>query len=412
MSLRDDAARIIGAAVRAADPGKNTAAILRSLDLPARVTVFAVGKAAVPMAAAAADVLGDRIRTGLCVTKYGHTGAFSSPYFEVIEAGHPVSDENSLRAARRALELADALTEDDAAVVLLSGGGSALMEDSAIPAALQREITEKLLARGAEIGAVNAVRKRLSLIKGGRFAARCYPASVTTVALSDVLGDDRGVIASGPTVPDETPAAEIRALIRTYLYDLADRIPDALLAPPALRIRDGGYYFAGNADMLCDAALEAARSLGYEAVCLTRALTGEAREQPARLLAQTADGGKRAYVCAGETTVTLRGAGLGGRNQEAALAAALLLEGRPDVLFAAAGSDGTDGPTDAAGGFADGGTCGRIRAAGISPAAALADNDAYHALLAAGDLLVTGPTGTNVNDLTLILTGPAYKMGK
>lgn len=405
MSLRTDARAVIDAALRAADPGANTARILRGLELPGPVTVFAVGKAAIPMAAAAGAVLGDRIRAGLAVTKYGHTGDFSSPYFTVMEAAHPVSDENSAAAARRALAMADALTEADVALVLLSGGGSALLEESAVPASLQREITEKLLARGARIDEINAVRKRLSLVKGGRFAARCYPARVITVALSDVPGDDPQVIASGPTVPDDTPDETVRALLRKYLYDLSAPVPEALLQKPALRIRDGGYFFAGNAQMLLEAAEDAARALGYGTVCLSRALTGEAREQPARLLGMTArQPGKRAYLCVGETTVTLRGKGRGGRNQEMALAAALALEGRDGVLFAAVGSDGTDGPTDAAGGFADGGTCAGIRAAGLDPAAELADNNAYYALLAAGDLLITGPTGTNVNDLTLILT--------
>ena len=401
MSLREDALAIARAAIAASDPAANTAARIREAGIEGPVAVFSIGKAAAPMARAAAETLGDRIRTGLLVTKYGHAAGFSSPRFETIEAAHPVSDDNSERAAARALALAAALGEGDTALVLLSGGGSALFEKSAVPAALQRDITQKLLARGAEIEEINAVRKRLSLVKGGRFAAACYPARVITVALSDVLSDDPGTIASGITTPDRTTEAAFRRIWEKYLYDV-----DA--APPpaggALTIRDGGFYYAGSVRMLCEAAVRGAEALGYRAELVTASLTGEAREQPRALLSRAAPGEKRAYVCGGETTVTLRGAGLGGRNQEMALAAALALEGKSGVAFLSVGSDGTDGPTDAAGGFADGESCARMRRAGTDPARALENNDSYHALLSAGDLIVTGPTGTNVNDLTVVLT--------
>ena len=193
MSLKTDALEIAAAAIRAADPYESTCEALRNcLPRDRAFTVFSIGKAAIPMARAAADTLGGRIRRGLAVTKYGHTGDFASPYFQVIEAAHPVSDENSIRAARTALAVADGLGEEDIALVLLSGGGSALFEESLIPPEAQREITKKLLARGAEIGEINAVRRRISAVKGGRFAARCYPAKVITFALSDVLivGED------------------------------------------------------------------------------------------------------------------------------------------------------------------------------------------------------------------------------
>ncbi|MBQ6066318.1 MAG: DUF4147 domain-containing protein [Clostridia bacterium] len=406
MSLKADALDIAAWAVKAADPYETTCEALKKyLPWDGAFTVFSIGKAAIPMAKAAADTLGGRIKTGLAVAKYGHTGDFSSPYFQVIEAAHPVSDENSVRAAETALAVADGLNENDTAVVLLSGGGSALFEKSLIPPEAQRELTQKLLSRGAEITEINAVRRRVSAVKGGKFAARCYPARVVTFALSDVLGDDRSVIASGITVKDETPDGFVKAVADKYLFDIDNAITEKLFHKEDLTISDGGYHFVGNIDLLCGAAKARAEALGYEARIVSKALTGEAREQAKRILAAMPErSGKRAYLYGGETTVTLTGNGLGGRNQEMALAAAIALKGREGIAFCSVGSDGTDGPTDAAGGFADGAAYEKMTAAGVSPEAALADNDSYRALKACGDLIVTGPTGTNVNDLTFVLT--------
>ena len=406
MSLKTDALEIAAAAIRAADPYESTCEALRNcLPRDRSFTVFSIGKAAIPMAKAAADTLGGRIKKGLAVTKYGHTGDFASPYFQVIEAAHPVSDENSIRAARTALAVADGLGEEDIALVLLSGGGSALFEESLIPPEAQREITKKLLARGAEIGELNAVRRRISAVKGGKFAARCYPAKVITFALSDVLNDDKSVIASGITVRDGTPDGFVKAVADKYLYDLDHTTAESLYHKKELTLNDGGYHFVGNIDRLCEAAKVRAEALGYRAVTVSKALTGEAREQAASILAAAPEiPGKRAYIYGGATTVTLKGNGLGGRNQEMALAAAIALKDREGIAFCSVGSDGTDGPTDAAGGYADGDTYAKMQRAGVTPEAALADNDSYHALKAAGDLIVTGPTGTNVNDLTFVLT--------
>ena len=406
MSLKTDALEIAAAAIRAADPYESTCEALRNcLPRDRAFTVFSIGKAALPMARAAADTLGGRIKTGLAVTKYGHTGDFSSPYFQVIEAAHPVSDENSIRAAETALAIADTLGGDDIAVVLLSGGGSALFEKSLIPPEVQREITKKLLARGAEIGEINAVRRRISAVKGGKFAARCYPAKVITFALSDVLNNDKSVIASGITVKDDTPDSFVKAVADRYLYDADASVLDALYHKEEAPVNDGGYRFVGDINLLCEAAKVRAEALGYQAEIVSKALTGEAREQAEAILAASSErSGKRAYLYGGETTVTLKGSGLGGRNQEMALAAAIAQKGRNGIAFCSVGSDGTDGPTDAAGGCADGDTYAKMQTAGVTPEAALADNDSYHALKAAGDLIVTGPTGTNVNDLTFVLT--------
>ena len=404
MSLKEDAKRIALAAIKGALPYENTLRCLRALALEGSPVVIAVGKAAVPMAEAAADVFGSRLKAGLLVTKYDHLGAFRNPAFTCIEASHPVSDENSVRAAEQALALAAGLNETDTVLVLLSGGGSALMEKSAVPPELQREVTKKLLARGASIEELNAVRKRLSLVKGGRLAAAAYPARVITLALSDVLSNDKGVIASGPTVPDETPDAAVLAAAGKYLPDLPEIIP-FLTRKEALRVNDDGYYFVGDIHILCEAAKAEAEALGYNTEIVSRCLTGEARDAARAILARVPHApGKRAYLYAGETTVTLKGTGRGGRNQEMALTAAIELKGKENICFLSVGSDGTDGPTDAAGGIADGETYGKMTLAGVSPERALANNDSYAALSAAGDLIVTGATGTNVNDLTVILT--------
>lgn len=404
--LRQDATDIIRSAIKASLPYEQTAERLKKLDLPADgITVFSIGKAAIPMAGAASDVLGSRIKTGLAVTKYGHTGTFRSPYFEIIEAAHPVSDENSLLAAEKALCIADGLTENDTVIVLLSGGGSALFEKSAIAPEAQRDITEKLLARGAEIGEINAIRRRLSLVKGGRFASRCYPAKVITLALSDVLSNDKSVIASGITVPDETSDEEVRALAEKYLYDVPGEILAQLFRKEELKLLDGGYHFIGDIHSLCSGAVQRAEELGYKAECISKALTGEARERAVDLLDSVPyESGKHAYIWGGETTVTLRGSGKGGRNQEMALTAAIVLRGAEHVLFASAGSDGTDGPTDAAGGIAQGDTFDKIKALGMDPEDELNNNNSYYALQKADALITTGPTGTNVNDITVILT--------
>lgn len=405
--LKKDALDIINTAIRAADPFDSTAAILRQLnfDPDKRLTVFSVGKAAIPMASAAESVLGGRIAKGLAVTKYGHTGDYKSEFFEVIEAAHPVSDGNSILAAQTALDIACSLGAGEILLVLLSGGGSALFEKSVIPAEMQRDITRRLLARGADISDVNAVRRRLSLVKGGRLAAAAYPARVVTVALSDVLGNDRSVIASGITVREPLSDKEFADTVKKYLPEYAETLASVDGGTDIIMINDGGYYFAGDVEILCSAARRRAEELGCEVADFACDITGEARDVAAEKLDNLGNiKGKRAYIYGGETTVTLRGGGRGGRNQEMALAAAVKLRGRENIVFASAGSDGTDGPTDAAGGIADGDTYELMRSRGVDPEAELLDNNSYFALDAADSLIVTGPTGTNVNDITLILT--------
>lgn len=404
--MKNDALDIISCAVKAADPYDSTRNILNSLkdELMQSLTVFSIGKAAVPMADAAQSVFGERIKNGFLVTKYSHIGSFFSKYFDMVEAAHPISDNNSILAAEKALMIAENLGEGDALLVLLSGGGSALLEKSVVSAEIQRDITKKLLARGAEIDKINAIRRRISLVKGGKLAAAAYPAKVYTVALSDVLSNDKSVIASGITVKESLPKDEFLKIANKYLPEYIE-IFKTTVSDEEIKINDGGYFFAGDINSLCSAAEKRAKELGYNVADSFRALTGEASDNAARLIAKALkQSGKNAYVYGGETTVTLKGGGLGGRNQEMALRAAIELKGKDNIVFASVGSDGTDGPTDAAGGIADGDTYRKMKEKGIDPEAELKNNNSYYALGAADALIVTGPTGTNVNDLTLILT--------
>ena len=281
------------------------------------------------------------------------------------------------------------------------------MEKSRVGSEVQRRITEKLLKRGADIEETNAVRRRLSLVKGGLLAAECYPARVVTLALSDVLSNDKSAIGSGVTVPDTTPDEFVLVAAKKYLYDEPSEVIEALKGRKTPKINDGGYRFVGDISLLCRAAAEKASSLGYDTHISETLLAGEARSAAENIVsdALNSECKKSCFIYGGETTVTVKGNGLGGRNQEAALCAAIALDGKKDIVFVSVGSDGTDGPTDAAGGIADGETAGKIRAAGLSPEKYLENNDSYNALKAGGALIVTGPTGTNVNDLAFVLIG-------
>lgn len=405
--MKKEAFDIVNTAIKAADPYSSTKNILSNIfdKNKDKVTVMAIGKAAVPMARAADEILRDNIKSGLLVTKYHHSKGFSSDNFEIIEAGHPISDINSLKAAEKGLEIADALNETDSLLVLLSGGGSALFEKSIIPQNEQQAITGQLLSKGASIEEINAVRKKLSLVKGGKLAAAAYPARVITVALSDVLSNDKGVIASGITVKNTDSPEFIRQCTEKYLPGISDSTRQILDENDNLIINDGGYYFAGDINLLCDAAEKRGRELGFTVHSCDRRLTGEAREEAVRIISAVPPlHGRHLYVYGGETVVNLKGDGKGGRNQEMALAAAICLRNQNGIAFISAGSDGTDGPTDAAGGYADCGSFEKMQSCGIEPEKELDSNNSYYALSAAELLVMTGPTGTNVNDITLILT--------
>lgn len=367
------------------------------------VTVIAVGKAAWRMARAAYGALGQEIKQGIVVTKYGHAmGAIGG--FDILESGHPVPDENSFIAGARVLSVAGNLTESDECLLLLSGGGSALMEYpmNGVTAKDIADVTGQLLHRAADIEEINCIRKRLSRIKGGRLAKSIAPAHVFAVILSDVLGGRLDTIASGIVSPDQTTCAQARAIANKYHLSLSQGALAALDIETPKALKNVECVITGSVSALCAAAAQAAEELGYHAVIAENYLTGEARDEGRRIASLAAtQAPPRALIYGGETVVHVTGKGRGGRNQELALAAAKGISGMKNACVLAVGSDGTDGPTDAAGGLVTGAFYESVGGGLIEKH--LADNDAYPLLKTHGALVMTAPTGTNVNDLTLLL---------
>ena len=405
-SFRREMEYIVQESIRAVLPDTAVKEALADFVRPkGRLILIAAGKAAYSMAAAALELLG-RVDAGLCITKYGHAKG-SLPGVTCREAAHPVQDEKGFAATEEALQLVSGLTEEDAVLFLLSGGGSALFESPAVAPEELQNITQALLRCGADITEINTLRKRLSRVKGGRFAEACAPARVFNVILSDVLGNDPSVIASGPTYPDASTASDALAVAEKYALTLSEDARRCLLRETPKTLPNVTTRITGSVKELCAAAAKACLSLGYESRILTEDLTCEARQAGADLAA-AAKTELSDYKCptalimGGETIVRVTGQGLGGRNQELALAASETIRDLPIAVFSL-GSDGTDGPTDAAGGFVDGGSFAALERLGLSPAAVLAENDAYHALQAIDGLIVTGPTGTNVNDVAVAL---------
>lgn len=408
--LRQDAERIYTSAIGASVPDEAVRRYLADFcPGKGRLILIAVGKAAWAMANAAVEALGDRELTGLVLTKYGHAGK-PLPGLELLEAGHPVPDENTFAGTRRAIQLVTGLTREDTVLFLLSGGGSTLFEQSELPLEELRQINRQLLACGADIREINTVRKRLSQVKGGRFAALASPARVVSVILSDVLGDRVDMIASGPTCLDTSTCREAAEIVKKYGLCLSAQARDLLKRETPRSLTNAEHHICGSVGLLCRAAVKTCRDLGYETTLLTENLNTYARDAGhflGKLAREQAETGKKlAFVAGGETVVRLTGTGLGGRNQELALAAAEDIAGLEGTCVFSVGSDGTDGPTDAAGGYVDGGTASRLEALGISIPAVLRDNDSYHALEKAEGLIFTGATGTNVNDLSVVLIRP------
>ena len=405
--LKKEAFAIAREAVAASMPDEAMRRALAEL-APAKgkTVAVAVGKAAWPMAQAAARALAGHLDAGYVITKYGHAQG-ELPGFQVFEAGHPQMDENGVRATRAVLEAVSALAAEDRVLFLLSGGGSALMEAPLLPFAELRDINAQLLACGADIVEVNTIRKRLSAVKGGKFARACAPAEVVSIIFSDVVGDRADAIASGPACPDMSTAREALEIARKYDLRLSEAAWELLRAEPVRELANARAMVTGGVGQLCRAALEECARRGYEAELLTDCLCCEAREAGTFLgciaRAHAGQGRKRAFVAGGETVVYLRGRGRGGRNQEMALAAAQQIAGLKGVAVLALGSDGTDGPTDAAGGAVDGESRALLEAQGLRIPAILDENDAYEGLKACDGLLITGPTGTNVNDVSLVL---------
>ena len=404
--LRSHADAIIQASIKAVLPDEAVKRALTGQEFPGRVVLVSAGKAAWQMAKAAYDFLGDRIDSGVVVTKYDHVkGPVGN--FDCREAGHPVPDENSFSGTQAALDLVENLTEQDTVLFLLSGGGSALFEKPLIPGEVLQDVTNQLLACGADIVEINTIRKRLSAVKGGRFAQLCAPAHVFSIVLSDILGDPLDMIASGPAVPDASTCEQALAIARKYNLNLTEQAQALLSQETPKELNNVTTQINGSVRELCSAAAVVCRELGYEPILLTDQLTCQAKEAGSFLASvlKTHAGSEKnlAFLAGGETVVHLTGKGKGGRNQELALAAAAGIDGIPGAAVFSVGSDGTDGPTDAAGGYTDYETAATLRAQGIEIFDVLRNNDAYNALKVSGGLVITGPTGTNVNDVAVAL---------
>ncbi len=406
MTLRNDADQIIAQTIQSALPDAAVKRALENKSFPGRVFLVAVGKAAWQMASAAAQQLGSALTQGVVITKYAHSlGDIAR--VKVLEAGHPVPDENSVLATGEALKLTTGLRADDTVLLLLSGGGSALLEQPLVPADELRDITRQLLGCGADIVEMNTVRKRLSAVKGGRFALHCRPASVFAIVLSDIIGDPLDMIASGPAYPDASTCEQALQIVNKYGLRLSQQALKCLQTETPKTLDNVETQVTGSVKQLCTSAEKTCTRLGYKPMVLTDSLCCTARDAGSFLASVAryhADTDKSlAFIAGGETVVKLTGSGKGGRNQELALAAAAGIDGLENTAVFSLGSDGTDGPTDAAGGYADGSTAQALLRAGVSIFSELENNNAYFALQQCGGLIITGPTGTNVNDLSVVL---------
>lgn len=408
-SFVKQAERVLFDSVSAVMPYESVCGALKDLpeiDGAGKLYVVSIGKAAWEMARAAETTLGDKIYKGFVLTKYGHARG-QLGHFVIREAGHPVPDANTFSATEEILQMTSGLHDADRVLFLVSGGGSALFESPAITVEEYISVTESLLRSGASIDEFNAVRKHLSRVKGGRFALHCAPASIFALLLSDVVGDRPDVIASGPVSPDGSTSKDALDVLERYGIPVSAEAVRVLRTETPKRLERVGCRIIGSVRRLCAAAEESLKSLGYEPVLLTDSLNQRV-EDAVNMFVSAAlkhSGGKKAYIAGGEALAEVRGQGLGGRCQEAAVRFAMseCVQGRKDVFFFAFGSDGTDGPTDAAGGFSDGRTVEKMKKAGLDPEAVLLNSDSYHALESVGQLLITGPTGTNVNDLMILL---------
>ena len=411
-ALHEDAKILIRRAIEENLPQEAVHSALKKHSFSGNVYMIAIGKAAWTMANAASEELGQKIEKGLVITKYGHSMG-TIPETEIIEAGHPLSDENTIIGTQKAIELAQSLGENDELLFLISGGGSALFEQPLSGLRLEDiiDINSQLLACGADIVEINMIRKRLSSVKAGRFAQLVAPAKIFTVVLSDVLGDRLDSIASGPVSPDISTVEDAAAVVRKHNLNLNDTAREYLNRETPKFLNNVETVITGSVRTLCDSTARIAEQLGYTPYVLSTEMDCEAREA-GRLIASIAkqiNAGNSAFkapcavIFGGETVVHLKGDGLGGRNQELALAAAEGIENIENLLIFSLGSDGTDGPTDAAGGIVDGSTATKLRQKGIKIQNVLDNNDAYNALINVDGLIMTNPTGTNVNDVTVIL---------
>jgi hydroxypyruvate reductase len=438
-TMRQHAMQIFQAALKAVDPGEAILRYVKPTDDGLqigenrfefadydRILVVGAGKAGAPMAKALEDLLGDRVADGVIVVKEGH--GLPLNHVRIHEASHPVPDDRGIRGAEDIIALVKEAGERDLVLCVISGGGSALLVApvEGVTLADKQEVTRLLLACGADIHEINTVRKHLSRAKGGGLARFAYPATVVSLILSDVVGDDLNVIASGPAVPDTSTFADARKVFNKYDIwqhlpeSVQSRIQQGLNGDVADTPKSGDDVFLNcyselvgtNIHALVAAGHEARRK-GYEPLILSSTVEGEAREVVKMFTAFAREIRNSSHpvpapaciLCGGETTVTIRGDGKGGRNQEFALASAMIIDGMQNIVVLSGGTDGTDGPTDAAGAIADGRTVTRARERGLDPLESLKRNDAYHFFQPLDDLIMTGPTRTNVSDVYMILIG-------
>lgn len=406
MNLRKDADYIIANTIRDNLPD---IAVKRAIEEKIKgngnLYLVAIGKAAWHMAKAAKEGLSDKIKEGVVITKYNHVKG-ELGQIRCFEGGHPIPDENSVKATKEAEKLISTLKEEDTVLFLVSGGGSALFEDPEVELEELENITKQMLACGASIVEMNSIRKRLSKVKGGKFAKMCEPAKVYSIVLSDILGDPLDMIASGPAYMDSSTSKQAIAIVDKYNLKLSDKAKDAIKKETPKHLSNVETTVSGSVKALCNSAKIYCEELGYETQILTDSLCCEAKDAGSFLasIGKTYEHkGKKAFIVGGETIVHLKGKGKGGRNQEFALSAAEIIDGCKNIAVFSVGSDGTDGPTDAAGGYVDGSTCGKLRQKGIEIYRVLENNDAYHALEQVDGLVMTGPTGTNVNDFAVVL---------
>jgi hydroxypyruvate reductase len=410
--LSSDALYIVQKAIETVLPEKAVEAALKDFHTEGKKVLIAIGKAAWRMAFAAKKVLGDRIDDGIVTTKYDHSQG-NIEGLEVWEAGHPIPDENSIKATNCALEMVKNLTDNDMVLFLVSGGGSALFEQP-LPGVSLNDLTaiyDQLLKSGANIVEINTIRKHLSSVKGGRFAQLIHPAKVYTLVLSDVLGDHLDAIASGPAYPDSSTSDQALEIIKKYDLSITDNIKKVLRIETPKNLDNIETKIIGSVKKVCNNAALIAREKGYTPLILTTTLDCEAKHA-GKFIASIAREIKSfktpmktpcAIIIGGETVVNVQGDGTGGRNQELVLSAASGISELENVVVVSVGTDGSDGPTDAAGGVVDNTTVKRLSQAGIEVDQILENNDSYTALKEIGDLVITGPTGTNVNDLTILL---------
>ncbi|MCL1874629.1 MAG: glycerate kinase [Synergistaceae bacterium] len=412
MNIREDAVNAVKKSIDLMLPENAVINALSGFYATGKIVLAAIGKAAWRMSNAAHQALGNRISRGVVITKDKHSmGRIGN--FEIFECSHPVPDGRVINATNKLIDAVSGLSVNDTVLFLVSGGGSALFESPQEGVSLDdiSDITGQLLASGADIAEMNLIRKRLSSVKGGKFAALCAPASVTSIILSDVLGDKLDAIASGPAYHDMSGKDDALSVVNKYSIRVRPEIYELLNRPGIGEVSNVTSILAGNCSGLCGAAEEILKEYGYKVVTLTTTLSCEARAagEIFACIAKEICATSRpiappcALIMGGETVVRVRGKGKGGRNQEMALATAIGIEGMSNTAFISVGSDGTDGPTDAAGGIVDGDTVSRLKESGINPQETLDNNDSYNALSASGDLVVTGPTGTNVNDVSILL---------